>query len=394
MRARIETLCLLFLLSAAAAMAADNSHFQSYLIYKTPLEVGLNYTVGIGFMNTGDSAWTKAGEYELEIVEEIGSYCTGTLLSDDDALDNGQTKMFNLSCIPLPGDVGKTTIETRMMHDRISFGETGTLDFFEVENNCDSNAIDHICNKYCGAESQCHGYRQNDINTEGFCDSNCSFMDSPPAGWQTTTTITTTTKKKTTTTSTTTTTALTTTTTTTTTTLKCSASIGLREDGVCTDSCGASLACNGTTNRTAGCFNCGISTCGNGLVDAGELCDLSTGTQAWKCEAFVCQGSQSRGFLGCDNCNCSYYEGACVAGRCSAECDSDSGCNDFDTATDDSCNLSSCSCQHEPTQRFVKEEEAGKKATGLRTTFILIFAVLFLGAAAFTFARRKNRGKI
>ena len=388
-------LMLLVLLPVPAALAADSAEFQEYTIHNLPLVVGVPYTLGLGFTNTGDTAWTSAGGYGLEIVEGIGSNCTGTELSPGDSVLNGQVASFELSCIPLPDEVDKTTIRVQMEKSGVPFGESRVIDVFTVENDCRNNAVDGTCNKYCGADDRCHGYRQNDINKDGFCNSSCSFMDSPPAGWETTTTMSTTTTKKTTTTTEETTTTTGTTLSTTTTTLGCSLTEGLRDDGVCSISCGASAYCDKKQMDVKGCLNCGTQLCGNGLVDAGEMCDTKASSSEWKCELFLCNGPRSMGFKACGGeCQCSYYEETCMSGRCGAECGGDSECNDYNPLTEDNCNISSCRCTFALITVPGKGEGPEAKGAGLNAMSIAIAGLALVAGVLLLAFITKGRKKV
>lgn len=385
------TLFAIILLVLPSVFAADKSAMQEYTIYNNPMDVGVKYTVDIGFQNTGDTVWTKAAGYEMVVLEAIGSYCSGTELSPSDSVAGGQVKVFELSCTPLMADVGKTTIRVQMQKSGVLFGDEGVIDIFTVEDNCKHGAVDKTCNKYCGSQEECDGYPQNYINKNGFCDAECVFSDAPPVEF-TTTTATTTIKRTTTTTTTTTTTEETTTTT----TIKCTLTAGLRDDGVCSVMCGASSDCDLKTVDLLGCANCGVKQCGNGLLDRSEECDTSA--KNWVCEPIICNGTKSKGFINCNNCRCAYYDEACTVGRCNAECSKNTDCNDQDEETDDFCSEANCICYHEPVQegagsesKTSSEQETVGVSTQKGKLRVFIFLVVILTAVTFVLLRSRKK---
>jgi|GEM_PF-4434220 len=190
---------MLFILVPLVAHAADDSQLPASCAPPTVLEVGKRYSIGVSFMNVGDTPWTKADGYSLSIISAIGTECTGYNLSNNEVIAKNQTKTFSLSCIPIPGEETKSTITVRMIHNTDYFGETGipcTIYSFRVVNHCQHNAINGFCNKYCGASTECHNHEINaSIDpgdpSQGFCDFECRFLDSTPE--ETTITIATTT---------------------------------------------------------------------------------------------------------------------------------------------------------------------------------------------------------
>ena len=96
------------------------------------------------------------------------------------------------------------------------------------------------------------------------------------------------------------------------------------------------------------------STCGNGIINSGEQCELPLTKNNNYClqSNHQCSGKLygSRDSYGnCSSaCQCVYdsFSYSCSAGNCGAECGVDSDCNDFNSNTVDTCDLSNCSCKH------------------------------------------------
>ena len=100
------------------------------------------------------------------------------------------------------------------------------------------------------------------------------------------------------------------------------------------------------------------SNCGNGIINSGEQCELPLTKNNNYClqSNHQCSGTLygTRDSYGnCSStCQCVYdlFSYSCSAGNCGAECGVDSDCNDFNSNTADTCDLSNCSCKHTPVQ--------------------------------------------
>ncbi len=186
---------ILLMAPVPVAYAEDNSEVALWCASPTTVIIGIRYTVEVPFKNLGDSAWTKAGNYSLGLIDPIGTECAGTELDEGDYIKSNDTKRFQLGCIPLLSDKNKTTITVRMMRSGEYFGETGVpcsfLNFYVV-NHCEHNAVNGVCNKYCGADERCHNIMMNSSidpynESRGFCDDECQWLAERPQEATTTT---------------------------------------------------------------------------------------------------------------------------------------------------------------------------------------------------------------
>ncbi|MCD4740033.1 thrombospondin type 3 repeat-containing protein, partial [archaeon] len=107
---------------------------------------------------------------------------------------------------------------------------------------------------------------------------------------------------------------------------------------------------------TCSCEYEDIPYCGDGNVDPAEECELPETEDNNYCDQTTetCEGTKTKyrdeaGY--CDgNCGCvedPWNTPECVVGSCDATCAIDEDCTDLDPTTTDTCNLDTCSCEHE-----------------------------------------------
>jgi hypothetical protein len=112
-------------------------------------------------------------------------------------------------------------------------------------------------------------------------------------------------------------------------------------------------------NAFLGCLFPPEGVCGNKVVEEqnGENCELPSTLDNTYCSQSTknCDGVKlgTRDDYGnCDfDCTCyvdEFFDYKCVRGSCGAACDSNDDCDDSNSATSDSCDLSTCTCKNVP----------------------------------------------